>query len=61
VIKIRSIFGIAGNKSAHLAEPTSVIRASGSFSRKAATAGIVKIRSPIRLGLEAGYSRAEQL
>jgi hypothetical protein len=40
---------MAENKSAHSLETTSVTRASGKFSRKAAIAGIVKIRSPMRL------------
>jgi len=40
---------MAGSKSAHSLETTSVTRASEKFARNVAVAGIVKIKSPIRL------------
>jgi hypothetical protein len=40
---------MAGTSSAHLFETTSVNRESGKFARNALMAGVVRIKSPIRL------------
>jgi hypothetical protein len=48
-IKMQSTPEMAGSRSAHSLETTIVTCASGKRSRKAETAGVVRVKSPIRL------------